>query len=292
MSAATTTSITNGNAQPTATSRARGPFSVLVGVLFRPSRSFAALRDAKRRWWIVPALLALFVIVFYGFTEARSSQRIAQQQQSQLREELIRDPYGGGYIDGPGTMPSQVGPHPLTIGLSIGGRLLGTVVSWLLWAGLLALASTFFGQNGASFSGFFAMVTWARLPLTLRSLVQAIYMGLSGTLIYNQGLSGLVIDNRPASNAAAFMSGPVMNGMMGGARYVPPSMGRQVLAALLGRIDIYLVWSLILMVAGVWAFARLSRRKALLVTLAIWVLGVLVSLLPTLIGLGQGVRLF
>jgi hypothetical protein len=291
MNAVTTTSITDGNPQSAATGRARGPFGTLLGVLFRPSSTFIALRDAKRRWWIVPALLALVLIAVHGFTDARVSTALLNQQ-SQMREVPIKDPYGGGAIDGPGGMPSQLGPHPLTIGLTIGGRLVGTVVSWLLWAGLLALASTFFGQNGANFGGFFAMVTWARLPFTLRSLVQTLYMTLTGTLIYNQGLSGLVLDNRPAATAAGVINGPGLNGMMGGARYIPPSLGQQVAAAVLGQIDIYLVWSLLLMVAGVWAFARLSRRKALLVTLAIWVLGIGVGLLPTFIGLGQGVRLF
>jgi hypothetical protein len=290
MNAITTNSITDSNPQPATAARARGPFSTLLGVLFRPSRTFTALRDAKRRWWIVPALLAVVVIAFHGFTHARVSTAALFRQQSEMPEVVIKDPYGGEYIERP--MPSQVGPHPLTTGLSIGGQLLGTVVSWLLWAGLLALASTFFGQNGASFGGFFSMVVWARLPLTLRSLVQAIYMSITGALIYNQGLSGLVLDNTPTAAASGFNGGMGMGGMIGGPRYIPPTMGQQVAASILGRIDIYLVWSLILMVAGVWAFARLPRKKAIYVTLAIWVLATLVTLVPILIGLGQGARLF
>lgn len=267
-----------------ATSRTMGPFAALLGILFRPGRTFAALRDAKRRWWIIPALIALLALAFYGYTSARASADAAYEQQLQAMEMMAGDPRMGEVVIEP---PTRTGPHPLTIGLTISAQILGAVVTWLVWAGLLTLASTFFGQNGAKFGGFFAMVVWARLPFAIRNLIQAIYMTITGTIIYNQGLSGLILDNTPTTTSAGYGFG-IISSM----RTLQPTRGQQVLAALLGRVDAYLVWSLILTVAGVWAFARLPRRKAIVVTLVIWALATLVSLLPTIVGLTQGVSLF
>ena len=265
---------------------ARGPFRTLVRLLFRPGRTFLALRDAKRRWWIVPALLTVVALAFFGFTYARANAEVLYQQQLQMLSGMQPDPRGG-----PVPEPVRNDPHPLTVGLSIAGQIAGAAASWLVWAGLLALASTFLGQSGASFGGFFSMVVWARLPLAVRSLVQAIYMAVSGTCIYNQGLSGLVLDKSPAATAGMVNSGFV-SAVAPTVRMAQPNRSQQVLAALLGRIDIYMIWSLVLTVAGVWAFARLPRRKAWLVTLGIWAVATLVGLLPAIIGLGQGARIF
>ena len=135
------------------------------------------------------------------------------------------------------------------------------------------------------------MIVWARMPLAIRSAVQAVYMVVSGTCIYNQGLSGLVYDRTPSLTGATMGVGMV-SAVAGAFRSAGPTRTQLVLATLLGRIDIYMVWSLLLTVAGVWTFAHLSRRKALLVTLGIWVVATAVGLLPAILGVGQGMRIF
>jgi hypothetical protein len=280
--------------QPVTAPRTRGPIATMLGVLFRPGATFTALRGAKRRWWAIPALIMLVALAFHGYVFAYASAADQSRMQTAGGGMVEGRPVtgaGGIVVDGPGGMPSQVGVNPLRTGLSIGGQVLGAIFTWLVWAGLLALASTFFGQSGTNFGGFFAMVLWARLPLAIRSIIQALYMVLTGAVIYNQGLSGLVLDSTPsaAPTGPIYGPGPIP---IGGGRLGQPAVGTQVLAGVLGRIDVYLVWSLVLTVAGVWAFARLPRRKALLITLAIWVPATAVTLLPTIIGLNGGTRIF
>jgi hypothetical protein len=253
----------------------RGPFAISAGVLFHPRRSMAALSQAKRRWWIVPAILLLVALTLQGIAYANANATFVYQQQATMLESAQNGEFGVVT-----EMPPMSAPHPLTVVLPIAGRTVGSVVTWLIWAGLIALASTFLGHNGARFGGLFAMVVWARVPITVRHVVQAIAMTLTGKPIYNQGLSGLVMDNAPSFTVNSFQG------------YVPPSRSTQVLSALLGKVDIYMVWTLILTGIGVWAFAHVPRRRAALMTVGIWVIATLVGLLPTLVGIGQSMRLF
>jgi len=109
---------------------------------------------------------------------------------------------------------------------------------------------------------------WTWLPYVLRGLLQTVYILASGQTIANPGLSGLVLENRPIREMVV----------------APPSPGQTLLAALLSRVDLFLIWNLILLVIGVTVVTRLPRRKAVLVTLGVWVLLTAVSLLPALVG--------
>lgn len=251
------------------------PFRALTGVLLRPRATMTALRDARKRRWTVPALLMVLALTFQGIIYANANAEYVYRQQQAWFETVPAEQRG------PMTEPPpKAEPHPLTVGLPIAGRTVAEVVTWLIWAGLIALASTFLGHNGATFGGLFAMIVWARIPIALRYGVQAVAMLATGTPIYNQGLSGLALDSAPQPRASSFQ------------RYIPPTRSAQVMAALLGKIDIYLVWALVLTGIGVWAFAHVPRRRAALVTVGIWIIATAVSLLPAIIGIGQGMRVF
>jgi hypothetical protein len=253
----------------------RGPLATLVGIVLRPRKTMAALSEAKRRWWLIPAALLLIALIVHGIAYANANADYVYQLQVKFFESMPAEERGP--MNEP---PPQSAPHPLTVALPIGGRVVSAVVTWLIWAGLIALASTLLGHNGTGFGALFAMVVWARVPVTLRYLVQAIAMTLSGTPIYNQGLSGLVLDGAPPPMSRSFQT------------YVPPTRSAQVLAALLGKVDIYMVWTLILTALGIWAFAHVPKRRAVLITLGIWIIATLVTLLPAIVGIGQGMNLF
>lgn len=259
----------------TSPTKTRGPIRTLLGIIARPRRTMSHLSTARRRWWWLPALLMLGALALQGVFYAQANAELMHQHQIDWFESMPEQERGTK-----AELPPKMDLHPLMVWLPIGGRAVGTLVTWLVWAGLIALAGTFLGHNGAKFGGTFAMIAWARLPLTLRDFVQGITMALTNRAIYNQGLSGLVLDSTPAPISGNFQS------------YIPPAREGQVLAALLGRIDIYMVWSLILTGIGIWAFGHLPRRRAILVTLTIWAIATAVSLLPALLGLSQGTGFF
>ena len=64
----------------------------------------------------------------------------------------------------------------------------------------------------------------------------------------------------------------------------PPGPGQMLLMAFLSRVDLFLVWNLVLLVIGVTVVTRLPRRKAILLTMGVWVLLTTLSLVPALVG--------
>jgi hypothetical protein len=120
----------------------------------------------------------------------------------------------------------------------------------------------------STFGQMFPVVVWAWLPYALRGLLQTVYVLASGQLIANPGLSGLVQNEQAISEMVV----------------APPGAGQTLLVAFLSRIDLFLMWNLILLMIGVGVTTRLSRRRSVLVTLGVWVLLTALGLLPALIG--------
>ena len=259
------------------TERPKNPLQVLLGVLLRPRATMTYLSTARRRWWWVVALLMVAALTVQGFAYSKAELRYSFQRQLEYYESLSVAERQMMFPEPP--MEPQVSVFSLSTGIGVGAKVLGTIVTWLVWAGLLYLASTFLGQNRAGFGAFYGIVAWAWVPYVIRNAVQAIAMTVTGSAIYNQGLSGLVIDKTPPPITPIWQPP------------ISPSMGDQVLAAFLARTDVYMIWNLVLLVLGVAALSHLSGRKALLGTLVIWILFTLLSLLPTLIGLNQGFRM-
>jgi len=258
------------------TQKPRNPLRVLLGVLLKPRSTFVYLSGARRRWWWVVALLMVVALMAHGVAYTKADLRLSYQRQLEYYQSLSEAERDMMY--GAPPMEPQASTFSLSTAIGVGGRTLGTLVTWLIWAGLLYLASTFLGQNRASFGAFLGIVAWTWIPYVIRNFVQAVAMGVTGSAIYNQGLSGLVIDKTPT---------PITNVWQ---QPIQPGRGDQVLAAFLGRVDVYMIWNLVLIVLGVAALSHLSGKKALLGTLVIWLVFTLISLIPALTGLNQGIR--
>jgi hypothetical protein len=129
--------------------------------------------------------------------------------------------------------------------------------------GVLVLVIGLLLGGRASFKQVFRMGVWTTLPFVVRNLIQLVSTAITG--------------NIPISGLAGIASGP---------GNVSPA-----LVAILSRIDIYLLWSLILLGVGVAATTQLNRIKSAAVALGYWLATAAatvgwVALLPTLFGLG------
>jgi hypothetical protein len=246
-----------------------GPLRLLWGMIVRPRVTLEYLGEYGRRTWWLPALLALLLVVLpvlaaapHRAQQQREAVAAIQEQQSEQREMTAREQEQMEQAMNIAASPFITTVFPAVAGVA------GAVVGWLVWAGALYLGSMALGGR-SSFGQMFRMVIWTWLPYALRGLLQIIYILVSGQIIANPGLSGFVVDNRA----------PVEEMVV-----APPSMGQMLLAGLLGRVDLFLFWNLILLVLGVMVATRLPRRKAVVVTLGVWLLLTALSLLPTLIG--------
>ncbi len=267
--------MTKNERETTETADRRGFLRLLLGTLIRPMATMRALSRQKRRWWGLIALLALVALSAQAYAYAAANAEHLYQSQLNFYESMPEEERGP-YMQ----PPQRLSTPMITVVVRLLGSVVGTVVTWLIWAGALYLLGIFFGQNSAKFGGLFAMTLWAWVPYVVRNFIQAIYMFVTNETIYNQGLSGLAYDQAPPTMFSSFQP------------YVAPSTGDLLLARALGRVDVYAVWNVALLIAGVHAFTQLGRRKSIWLTVGLWLLFTALSLLPALVGVGGGMRMF
>ena len=245
-----------------------GPLGLLWGVVARPRRALSTIvAECRRSWWIPAALilvLSLGYVLSTGPIRTRQTREAMEAAQEQMAERM------GEQLSAEDLERAQsITASPLiTVVFPAASSLIGRVVGWLIWAGALYLASMALGGR-SEFRQIFPVTVWAGLPYALRSVVQTIYVLGTGRLITNPGLSGLLQRTSPDSAAEAIASSP--------------GTGQLVLTALLARVDVFLVWHLILLVIAVGAASQLSKRKSVLVTLGVWAVLTLLSLIPSLV---------
>ena len=241
----------------------RNVFALLLGVLFRPKTTFGYLKGNHKKAWWLPAFLILALTVAPLWAAARPSSPATGMLSSEKMEMVTSvDPR---MVEG---MPSELSAVTVVSSgpnfLKLGGMLLGTIAAWLLWGGALYLASVFLGRS-SSFGQMFRLAVWTWLPYGLRGLVQAVYILVTGEVILNAGFSGFVIDKAVTS-------------------MIPSGPGQLALASILGRVDVFMVWHVLLVSLALMAFTSLTRRKALTATLVIWTVFALAGIVPAILG--------
>ena len=244
----------------------RGLPRLLWGMIVRPRATLEYLNERGGRTWLLPALLVVLLVILPTVVAAPITAQQSREAVAAVQEQFGEETTAEQQAQMEQAMSMAASPLIITVFPAVGGAV-GLVVGWLVWAGALYLASMALGGRSA-FGQMFRTVVWAWLPYALRGLLQTIYILASGQLITNPGLSGMVQDTRSISEIVA----------------APPSMSQVVLVAFLSRVDLFLVWNLTLLVIGVTVTTHLPRRKAVLVTLGVWLLLAVVSLLPALVG--------
>lgn len=239
---------------------------LLWGIVVRPRAALEHVSEHGRRTWWLPALLAVLLVVLPIVVASPITARESRDAVATVQEQFGEGASGEEQAQMEQAMSLAASPL-ITVVFPAVAAAVGRLISWLIWAGVLYLAGMTLGGRG-SFGQMFPVIVWAGLPCALRGLLQTAYIALSGEVIANPGLSGLVPAGRSASEIIS----------------APPSVTDAALVAFLSRIDLFLVWNLILLAIGVGVSMRLSRRKSVLVTLGVWALLTALGLIPALIG--------
>ncbi len=255
--------MTESAASPPVTGESPRFFGMVWGVLAKPRQAFATLRDSRSRAWILMALVGIIVVTLPIIASGPVSAQLTRQQ---LAEQFENQPgFEAGGINADQAASIATSPILTTV-LPAVFAAFGRVISWLLWGGSLYLLASMVGGS-SSFLQMVQVVIWAWLPYALRSIVQAIYITATQTLIANQGLSGF------AGMPVVDTSNPFAVEL--------PSTGTAVLYTFLGQIDLYLFWHLALLVIGITAVTKLSRRKSIGLVLIVWTVFMAVRLVGT-----------
>ncbi|MCK6584741.1 MAG: YIP1 family protein [Anaerolineales bacterium] len=212
-------------------------------VLFRPRSAFAEMASESRLTWSTPMLVlsvtALLVVLAAGYLKTRAAMmgEITLPPDWQWWTPEMQERYMRAQQATQGPVFAYVIP--------LVGAWTRLWVGWLVLSGLLHLGSTLSGGRG-TMQGSLNVVAWANVPFALRDILRLVFMLVTGRAIANPGLSGF-------TSASGFVS------------------------HLLTRTDIFLVWSMILLVVGLAAADGLTKGKSFAIVLIVLILFLLTS---------------
>ena len=229
----------------------RFDFSRLFTLFIRPRRAFEEMASEARASWLTPMLVltltAILVVLVSGYLKTRASSlgQIELPPDWQHWSPEMQNNYMQAQQATQGTTFVYVIP--------LVGSLTSLWLGWVIVAGLLHLGSTLLGGRGSMQSAL-NIVAWASLPFVIRDLLRVAYMLMAKHIIANPSLSGF-------ATSSGFFS------------------------QLLARLDLFVIWYIVLLIIGMAIADGLTRGKAvagvalviLLVVLAQAGLGTLTS---------------
>jgi hypothetical protein len=207
-------------------------------MLLRPQRGFQEMASESRATWSTPMLLlsitAILLVIVAGYLKSRA----AMMGEIPLPPdwEFWTPEMQNSYMQ---ARQATQGPTFVYI-IPMVGSLTGLWVGWLLLAALLHFGSTLLGGRGSMQSAL-NIVAWASLPFAVRDILRIVFILAAGHAIVSPGLSG-------------FTSTPGL------------------LSQLLTRVDIFLIWHIVLLVIGFALTDGLPRGKAVVGVLVVVIL--------------------
>lgn len=220
-------------------------FQRIIGVLFSPNATFASI--ARRPDWVVPLVLLLLVAFAAGIVMAprvdfaAPAREAMEQNKNATPEQVDRAVRMSASI---GKVFTYIAPVLSLIGL-------------LIIAGVCLLAFRIFGGEG-DFKQAFSVTCYSSIPSIIKSIVTMIVVVARGGIVHPQALQTLVRSN------LGFLVDYKTNPMA---------------FALLSSFDIFSVWFLALMIIGFSYVARVSKVKAAVTIISLWVLVLLLKLI-------------
>jgi len=208
----------------------RFDFPRLVPVLLRPRRTFSEMASELRASWLTPMLVltatVFLVVLVSGYLKTRAATigEVSMPPDWQYWTPEMQNNY----------MQAQQATQGKTFMYVIPmvGAWTSLWLGWVLIAGLLHLGSTILGGRG-TMQGALNIVAWSSLPFAVRDLLRVIYMLSAGHAIGSPGLSGF-------ATSAGF------------------------LPQLLSRLDVFVLWFIVLLIIGFAILDGLSRGKAIM----------------------------
>ncbi|NWG35888.1 MAG: YIP1 family protein [Chloroflexi bacterium] len=199
----------------------------IFAMILHPRAVFTEMISENRASWLTPMLVltvtAILAVVTAGYLKTRAA----------TMGEIALPPDWQWWT--PEMQENYMRAQQATQGpvflyvMPLVGSLTGLWLGWLVLAGLLHLGSTLFGGRG-SMQNSLNIVSWANLPFALRDLLRVAYMLLAQHTISSPSLSGFATS--------------------------------EFTAQILARVDLFLVWTVILLVVGFAILDGLSGGKS------------------------------
>jgi hypothetical protein len=224
----------------------RFDFQRVLATLFRPRQAFEIVKTESRPSWLAPMLIlsvvSLLVVLVGGYL--RTQAALMGEVSLPPGWEYWTPEMQNDYMQAQQLNQGTVVMYVFPL-VSAWTRLW---LGWVVLGGLLHLGSTLLGGRGSMQSAL-SITAWALLPFALRDILRTLYMLIERHAINSPGLAGF--------GTSAFM------------------------VEVLSRTDIFLIWSIVLLIIGFAVVDGLTRGKAVL-----GVLLVMLIILSAQAGLG------
>jgi hypothetical protein len=228
-------------------------FGWVFPILFKPRQTLKEIAEKNHSVWLAPLLLLMVsALVVVLVSVPVLNQRAAPVEMppdfeyfSPQQQEQFQQAVNMG------SSPVNTIVFPLLL------RYAGIWISWFLLGSILHLSLTLNGSRSSNRSAL-NLVAWASIPFVIRDIVQTVAILTTKQLILKPGLSGFVTDG-----ATGFMI---------------------FVGALLGFVDLYLIWQIILLAVGAKQISGLKSGKAWLAVLIAVVVFLSLKALPVFLG--------
>ena len=221
-------------------------FSRIAGVFFAPGETFASI--VRRPDFVVPLVIIFVLSVVTGILIA---QKVDFKDVA--RQAIEANPRS-----------ASIPPDALRTQINIMGGimkvaaysspLLSMLVLAILAAVLFGVFKLFGGEG--EFLQAFSVTIYAWFPNLIRGIVSV------AAVLAKKSLTLYSLQNPVASNFAYFISNPRLHPME---------------FAFLSAIDLFTIWTLILLIIGFSTMSRFSRAKSAVIILSLWAIKVLVA---------------
>ena len=219
-----------------------------IEIFFAPSEVFARRRDG--RFWLALIVLTVLVgVLFYA-----SQGPLAGVFEGEFRRGMERAAANGNRMTDEQmaqarAISERFAPFLVVVSVFVGTLLMGVVI----WA-----ASKIFGSV-ASLAVATAIAALSQFPKILQSALNIV----QGVMFEPQSLADI---------------------SFGPARFLDAETASPVLAAMLLRFDLFILWPTVLIAIGLVVAARMEKTNAAIVAAIVWLLGALPTVGPALMG--------
>jgi hypothetical protein len=220
-------------------------FSRMAGVFFAPAETFTSI--VRRPDFIVPLVFILIVSLLSGILVAQKVDF-----KSLAREAIEAQPRTANLP--PDVVQKQISLTSGIMKVAAFGSPIISVIMLVILAAIFFAAFKIFGGEG-DFLQALSITIYAWLPNIIRAIVTVT------AIMFKKTLTVYALQNPVASNLGYFINPKV----------------HPIAAAFLSSIDLFTIWTMVLLIIGFSIMSRFSRAKSAAIILSLWCIKLLFS---------------
>lgn len=242
-------------------------------VLVRPKETFARLGEGRVAVWIAAMAVISLVLIVQPVVTGPAMQAEGQKA---MKVELKRMEAEEAKGNIPKMSPREKAQMKAAMktGASTGLIMVSGVFQAIaLWLGaalsalvIMGLAKLF--KGAMAYTTALAVVGLAFMPFFVGEVIKTAAAAFTGTVSMSEGMASLMEAPIGATGSAPFVPGP----------------GYMLASLTLSRIDLFVIWSLVLLALGVISVGGLSRTKGAALACIYWVLAWAIVVIPAVAG--------